>query len=274
MHATTCRRDNLQSVTTPTNSPTSGRLTAKVRKDLANLISRGDLKPGERLPTERELSDQFGVSRVTVRRALASLARDGLVYAVQGRGTFVASGRLAEPPNTLLSFHNLAAQKYISVAAQPLKVDTRAATLDEAEAFGIAPGASLFELVRLRTLDDLPVAIDSTVLPLAIDPQLPDLDWSHESLYARLTASGHSPVAADYSVEARAADTQVARLLGAAAGSPILVAESEVSDQSGRLVVLGLITYRGDRYRFRSRLTAGSAVPIVQPSGGRVRRPT
>jgi GntR family transcriptional regulator len=252
-------------VTTTTN----GRLTGHVRQDLADRIARGDLAPGERLPTEQELRDQFGVSRVTVRRALASLARDGLVYAIQGRGTFVASDRLAEPPNTLLSFHDLAASRYVSVAAQPLQVDTRPATLDEAEAFGIAPGATLFELVRLRRLDDLPVAIDSTVLPLAIAPGLPELDWSQESLYARLTASGHTPVAADYSVEARAADGHVARLLGTSPGSPILVAESQVSDQSGRLIVAGLITYRGDRYRFRSRLTAGSTVPIVQPAGGR-----
>ncbi|GAA1869279.1 GntR family transcriptional regulator [Asanoa iriomotensis] len=250
----------------------SGRLTTRVRQVLADRISRGDLRPGDQLPTERELSGEFGVSRVTVRRALASLSRDGLVYSVQGRGTFVAADRLAEPPNTLLSFHDLVANTYVSVAAQPLRVHTRPATLDEAETFGIAPGASLFELDRLRTLDDLPVAIDSTLLPLAIDPELPDLDWSHESLYARLTAAGHTPVAADYSVEARAADIRVARLLGTVPGSPVLVAESEVSDQSGRLIVAGLITYRGDRYRFRSRLTAGSAVPMVQPSSGRAFR--
>ena len=59
--------------------------------------------------------------------------------------------------------------------------------------FGIAPGAPLFELVRLRTLDELPVAIDSTTLPLAVDPDLPGLDWSQESLYARLAAAGHAP---------------------------------------------------------------------------------
>lgn len=258
-------------MTSTSSSHGPGPLTARVRQVLADRIGRGDLAAGEQLPTERELGDEFGVSRVTVRRALASLARDGLVYAIQGRGTFVASDRLAEPPNTLLSFHDLVANKHVAVAAQPLHADTRPASLDEAESFGIAPGALLFELVRLRTLDDLPVAIDSTTLPLAIAPQLPELDWSHESLYARLVDAGHTPVAADYAVEAQAADARVARLLGATAGSPVLVAESEVSDRSGRLIVVGLITYRGDRYRFRSRLTAGSEVPIVQPRQSRGR---
>ena len=64
-------------------------------------------------------------------------------------------------------------------------------------------------------------------------------------------------MAADYAVEARAADAQVASLLAAAAGSPVLVAESEVSDAAGRVIVVGVITYRGDRYRFRSRLDGG-----------------
>ena len=237
-----------------------------MRAEIEDRIGRGELAAGEQLPTERELGDLYAVSRVTVRRAIASLAADGLVYAIQGRGTFVASGRLAEPPNTLQSFHELVANEHVVVGAEPLTVATRAATLDEAEKFGIAPGAPLFELVRLRTLDELPVAIDSTILPLAVDPDLPALDWSEESLYARLVAVGHTPVTADYSVEAQAADGRVARLLATTPGSPVLVAESEVSDQSGRLVVVGVITYRGDRYRFRSRLTAGSDVPIVQPS--------
>lgn len=250
--------------TTAARTAGLGQLTARVRGELADRITRGELAPGEQLPTERELGDQFGVSRVTVRRALASLARAGLVYAIQGRGTFVASGRLAEPPNALLSFHELVANEHVVVGAEPLQADTRPASLDEADLFGIAPGAALFELVRLRTLDDLPVAIDSTTLPLAIDPGLPDLDWAHQSLYARLAEVGHAPVSADYAVEARSADARIARLLGASAGSPVLVAESEVSDRSGRLVVIGHITYRGDRYRFRSRLTAGSTVPLVQ----------
>ena len=244
-----------------------GQLTARVRQELEGRIARGDLAPGEQLPTERELRDEFGVSRVTVRRALASLTDDGLVHAIQGRGTFVGSGRLAEPPNTLLSFHEMVANEHVVVGAQPLHVDTRAATIDEADVFGIAPGAPLFELVRLRTLDDLPVAIDSTTLPLSIDPDLPAMDWSQESLYSCLVAAGHGPVSADYAVEARAADARVGGLLAAAPGSPVLVAESEVSDASGRVIVVGVITYRGDRYRFRSRLTAGSAVPMVRAPG-------
>ncbi|MGH3317889.1 MAG: GntR family transcriptional regulator [Nocardioidaceae bacterium] len=237
-------------------SPDLGHLTTRVRNELAARISSGDLAPGEQLPTERELSATFGVSRVTVRRALASLADEGLVHAIQGRGTFVPSDTLTEPPNALLSFHDMVGNTSVKVGAEPLRVEVRPATIAEAELFGIAPGASMFELERLRTLDDLPVALDTNILPLALDPALPEADWSSESLYSRLAAAGRTPMTADYAVEARPADEVEAKLLSAEVGSPLLVAESHTLDADGRLVVSGVISYRGDRYRFRSTLSA------------------
>ena len=228
-----------------------GRLTERVRDDLARRIAGQDLRPGAQLPTERDLSVEYAVSRVTVRRALAMLTAEGLVYAVQGRGTFVATEHVSEPANELLSFRDLAAGGDVAVGAETLRADVRPATLREAERFGIAPGAGLFELERLRTLDGLPVALDRNLLPLALDDRLVDVDWSGDSLYARLAEAGHPPVSADYAVEARAADAEQAALLGCEPGAPLLVAESEAVDRRGRLVVLGVIAYRGDRYRFR-----------------------
>jgi GntR family transcriptional regulator len=240
---------------TPANGP-AGQLTNQVRDELAARIARGELPAGSQLPTERELSSTFGVSRVTVRRAIASLAEDGRVYAIQGRGTFVASDRLAEPPNALLSFHDMVSRENVVVGAKPLHSEVRPATLSESELFGIAPGAPLFVLERLRTLDDLPVAIDSNVLPLGLAPDLPEADWAQESLYSRLEDAGHAPVTADYAVEARPADEGQAELLATSPGAPLLVAESRAFDDRRRLIVLGVISYRGDRYRFRSTLVA------------------
>jgi GntR family transcriptional regulator len=232
-------------------TPHPGRLTARLRDDLADRIARQELGPGAQLPTERDLSERYGVSRVTVRRALSLLAGDGLVHAVQGRGTFVTGERVSEPANELLSFHDMVAGGDLVVGAEPLRVETRPANLREAERFGIAPGARLFELERLRTLDGLPVAVDHNLLPLGLDDELPGLDWATASLYARLAERGHAPVSADYAVEARAADPGQAGLLGCEPGSPLLVSESAAFDRRGRLVVLGVIAYRGDRYRFR-----------------------
>jgi GntR family transcriptional regulator len=141
-------------------------------------------------------------------------------------------------------------------------MEVRPATINEAELFGVAPGAPMFELERLRTLDELPVAIDSNILPLSLDESLRDLDWTSESLYSRLADAGHAPVVADFAVEAKAADARAAELLGTSVGSPVLVAESEARDSHGRVIVVGVISYRGDRYRFRSTLTAQSQRPV------------
>jgi GntR family transcriptional regulator len=233
-----------------------GHLTERVRDELVQRIVRREFAPGQQLPTERDLSTEFGVSRVTVRRAIAALTDEGVVFAVQGRGTFVRTPHLAEPPNVLLSFHDLVAHENVTVTALPLHVDVRPATVREAEKFAIAPGAALFRLERLRYLDGLPVALDVNLLPLALDPALPGADWTHESLYARLGAAGHAPARADYAVEAQVADAARARVLACEPGAPLLVAESDAYEGSGRLVVEGLISYRGDRYRFHSSVTA------------------
>ena len=174
---------------------------------------------------------------------------------------------LAEPPNALLSFHEMVRRER-RVSAQVIEATVRPATISEAEDFEIAPGAELFALERLRTLDDLPVALDFTLVPVALEPALPGLDWEVASLYSALGAAGHRPVAADYSVEAQPADDRSARLLGTAVGAPLLVADSRTYDPDGRLIVSGRISYRGDRYRFRSRLTAEQQLP---GSSGRAR---
>ena len=250
-----------------TGANPTGALTGRVREALKAEIASGSMGPGQQLPTERELSETFGVSRVTVRRAIASLTESGLVHAIQGRGTFVTSEPLAEPPNGLLSFHDMVGEN-VAVSSQAIEATVRPATISEAEDFQIAPGAELFALERLRMLDDLPVALDFTLVPVALEPALPGLDWEVASLYSALRTAGHPPVAADYSVEAQPADDRAARLLGTAVGTPLLVADSRTYDPDGRLIVSGRISYRGDRYRFRSRLTAEQQLP---GSSGRAR---
>jgi GntR family transcriptional regulator len=243
-------------------------LHGQVRAELARRISSGGLPRNGQLPTERELSAEFGVSRVTVRRALASLAEDGLVHAVQGRGTFVSPVRVAEPPNALLSFRELAASRNLVAGARLLEAEVRPATISEAEQLEVAPGADLFHLERLRTLDGVPVALDASVVPVALAPELPRLDWSTASLYARLADAGHVPVRADYAVEAQGADARVAEHLELPVGAPVLVAESLTYGADDRLVEIGRMVYRGDRYRFRSTLLADGAAPGPRQAHG------
>jgi GntR family transcriptional regulator len=230
-------------------------LYRRVYQAIAQDVEQHVLTSGARLPSERELCERLSVSRATVRRALRQLATDGLVESIPGRGTFVSAGPLGEAPNTLMSFTHLGTSRGLAPSARVLQADVRPATIDEAETFAIAPGAEMFYLERVRYLDELPVAIDSSRVPLARAPGLVDVDFASVSLYGTLESCGAGPVRADYTVSAIAATERDAELLDVEVQSPLLLTTTTSFDEARRLVELGKQTYRGDRYRFRATLT-------------------
>ncbi|CAN5253514.1 GntR family transcriptional regulator [soil metagenome] len=229
-----------------------------VYQSIAEQIARGSLREGSRLPTEREFAVNMGVSRTTVRKAIAALKAVGLVQAIQGRGTFVSSRGLVEPPNTLLSFSQLAAARGLQAGANVISSAVRGATLSEADRLRIAPGAQVLDLVRLRTLDGIPVAIQSSVVPISMAPLIATLSWTSESLYAQLTAAGAEPVRSDWTIEAQAADARIAKQLGLLREAPVLRVDSVSFTIDERVVELGWTVYRGDRYQLRTSVIAVS----------------
>jgi GntR family transcriptional regulator len=228
-----------------------------VQEQLAEEIERGGRRPGSRLPPERALAEHFGVSRVTLRRALGELARAGVVER-SGTGWMVASATIGEPPNALMSFSEMAASRGLTPGGHVLQRHTRPATIDEAEALGLAPGAPLLELERLRSMDGVPILIDRTRVPLSLAPGLDHLDLEGRSLYEVLEEHfGMRATAARFTVEAIAADERRARLLGLERGQPLLRCQQQTEDETGRRIELCEMVYRGDRYRFRATLLRG-----------------
>jgi GntR family transcriptional regulator len=229
----------------------------RVHDALADEISRGRRSPGSRLPPERALAEHFGVSRVTLRRALVELEAAGVVVR-DGAGWRVAESPLGEPPNALMSFSEMAASRGLRAAARVLEVGVRPATIDEAEELTLAPGARLFELRRLRLLDDVPILIDRSVVPQAIAPDIVAVDFATRSLYAELEERhGLRPARARFAVEAVAADEAQAALLDLQPGGPLLRCQQVTEDETGRSIELCEMVYRGDRYRFRATLVRG-----------------
>jgi GntR family transcriptional regulator len=234
-------------------SQASQPLYHRVYRQIAREIESGALQPGDRLPSERWLCDELGVSRATVRRAIEELVTDGLVEG-RGRGSFVTGDALVEPPNTLMSLSELGRSRGLEASSEVLAAELRPATIDEAEAFGIAPGAELFELQRLRMLDGLPISLDHNRVPLRLVPDAAAVDFTSASLYDALEHAGHPPARADYELEARGADEHEAELLGLAADAPVLFATTVAIGEDGRVVDLGRTVYRADRYRFQATL--------------------
>ncbi len=230
-------------------------LYQRVYRLLADDIARGTLRPGDRLPAERTLCGRLSVSRATVRRALAELVADGVVEASVGRGSFVSGGPLSEPPNALMSFSDLGRARGLEPTARVLSAGSRPATFEEAEAFGIVPGADVFVLERLRLLDGLPVAVDRSRLPVTRAPALGTADFTQASVYATLDSAGISPTRAEFTGEAVRARAEDAALLELAVGDPVLVTRTTSRDESNRVVELAETVYRADRYRFTATLT-------------------
>jgi GntR family transcriptional regulator len=232
----------------------------RVQESLADEIRRGARPHGLVLPPERALAEHFGVSRVTLRRALTELESRGLISRTSPRGWAVAGSRIGEPPNVLMSFSEMARSRGLRPGATVISSGLRPATIDEADALGLAPGAQLFELERLRSMDDVPIMIDRTRIPAALAPGLDQEDFTTTSLYDFLEEHyGVRPTRARLSAEAVAADRRQARLLDLPPGEPLLRCNQVSEDQAGRRIELCEMTYRGDRYRFHATLDRDAA---------------
>lgn len=203
-------------------------------------IEKGILKPGMRLAPERELCQQLGISRVTLRKALGHLVAEGVLSASHGRGWYVSQAAMPrkEWPNSLESFTETAARMGLKPHSTVLRAEVGPATIDEAERLGIAPGTPLFCLERVRFLNGVPIAVDLTRIPKALVPDIESIDFSTRSLYAALAAAGIEPARADSTIEATKADERVMHQIALG------------PDQESLFV--STIRYAGDRYRLRT----------------------
>jgi GntR family transcriptional regulator len=217
-------------------------------------IASGVLKPGSRLPPERELCQRLGISRVTLRKALTTLVDDGVLSPSHGRGWYVASsaGTNREWPNSLESFSETASRMGLSATSIVLRSEVVPASIDEAEELSIAPGTALFVLERVRQLNDVPIALDLTRIRADLVPNFESADWSTDSLYAKLVDAGLDPAKSDATIEAREADEHVAQHLLLQAGKPVLVINQLVVNSADKPLFASTVRYRGDRYRLRT----------------------
>ena len=224
-------------------------------RQLADALLRGVYGPGARLPAERTLAAQYGVSRETLRNALNRLADEHLLESVVGSGWFVAPEVVGEPPSVLQTFTEMARARGLRPTARVLRRRVRAASLGEADQLRIPPGSEVLELVRLRGMERTTICLDETVLPLDLAAPLRDVDLEDRSLYeeleTRCDVRVHRSV---YSVRAEVADTHLAAQLGVTAGWPVLVGEEVGYTDAGRPVLVGATRYRGDAYRFQADL--------------------
>ncbi|HEY3364438.1 MAG TPA: GntR family transcriptional regulator [Symbiobacteriaceae bacterium] len=227
----------------------------QIKTWLLEVIDSGAYRPGDRIPSERELTDQFGVSRMTARQALKELESQGYLYRVQGRGTFVATPKLEQPLIALTSFTEDMLRRGLVAGAQVISSREVLAGFHVGHALGIEQAAPVFRLERLRLADGQPMALEVAHLPVALCPGLTTVDFSQVSLYGILAERFAIRLRrASQSLEAVAASAYEAEVLHAREGVPLLLMERLARDEGGRPVEFVRSWYRGDRYRFTTEL--------------------
>jgi len=214
---------------------------------LRDQIEAGHLEPHAAVPSERVLSERYGVSRMTARHALEALALEGFVYRSPRRGTFVAEPRLRF---SVGSFTRVMSEADRVPGTEVLAASTLRADPVVAQMLDIRAGGQVHLLQRLRKVKGEPIAIENIQLSAERFPDLLEHDLAG-SLWALLqTRYDVLPVSADARVVAVALDRFEAETLGVSPGSPAIVLTRQVFDADGGVVELARDVYRGDRAEF------------------------
>jgi GntR family transcriptional regulator len=218
---------------------------------LSDAIASGQIAPGDRLPTEQDLSAWLGVSRMTLRHALAELAQRGLVTRTVGRngGTFVAEPKVEQDLTVLAGFSEQLRRHGLVAGARVLAATEIPASPAAAAALELKAGDRVYEVRRLRLAGGLPILIEHSLFPAALCPDM--LDYRLDgSLYELLEEKyGQRPHRAKESLEPVSAGVREAEALGVAEGAPLMLVERTAYAQSGLPLEFARDLFRGDRTR-------------------------
>lgn len=201
----------------------AGTLHHQLYTRISEMILAGEVKPGERLPTEAELSKSYGVSRTTARRALDELRRQGVVERSPGKGTFVLHPRLNAAIPYLHTVEEEIEQLGYKPGIVPLAVDKVPASKIVAEHLRLPAGETVLVVKRVRTADGQPVYVAEATLNIRSFPELVEADFGREAMYRIFERVTKRPIAkAVQWLSAVPATREVARVLKLKYEAPVL----------------------------------------------------
>lgn len=225
-------------------NPLYRQLMQRIRADIAS----GVYAVHSRIPSEAELGDAYQVSRVTVRKALAELTREGLLRRMQGKGTYVCAPRLKSNLREVTSFHEACLMMGCTpgtkvISAQMIRVED-----DVREVLGLS-GDEAIEIIRLRMADGEPVMIETNRFPLKYEGLL--REELTGSLYHMLSKQGIEAASGVHEISLCYATAQQAKVLDVEVGAALLQLNQVIYDQHGAPLHTSHQVIRGDRFTFR-----------------------
>ncbi len=233
----------------------------KIYMVLRERLEEGAFPADAPMPSEHVLAAEFGVSRITIRRALERLTGKGMIARHRGRGTFPIAPRVSRPLRTDISGLMESLQVMgRNTSVQLLEFGYVHASAEIAAALEITPGAEVQKAVRVRRHDGRPVSYLTTHVLAEVGRRFGPSDLETTPLLSLLAKSGVEVTAADQSITACMADTAAATQLEVEIGAPLLVVVRVIRDQSDRPVEHIRALYRPDLYEFQMSMSrkAGS----------------
>ena len=222
---------------------------------LRTWVRDGTYRPGDQIPTEPQLCRMFDVSRITVRKAIEDLAREGWLVRQQGKGTFVHMSRARSPAS--LDINEVRGQ----VANLAAATEVRDLTVTEVEpdeetcvSLDLQPGQLVQRAAHVRLLRGTPLGLITTYVPLDIAARVHQTEMARRPLFELLGTAGIEVARADQSIGATLAGVEAARALGVDVGAPLLRLTRVVFDVMNRPVERVIALYRADAYQYHMQL--------------------
>jgi GntR family transcriptional regulator len=231
----------------------------QLKQLLTDRIANGDWQPGDMLPTEEQLQEQYGLSRTTVRQALRELEYEEKISRYPGRGTFVTKPKISHSPDPEFDFTTFLTQQGMRPSWRVLSIEWVPASAQLAERLTVTPETLVYQLRRLRLANDEPIGYHTTHVIPSLGENI-DEQWLEQGdSLDYLRKSGQLVESyANRIIEAVLATEQTAKLLDVVVGSPILLIRRRVFDSEGTPVEDMRASYRGDRFQYRIRLWPGA----------------
>jgi GntR family transcriptional regulator len=222
----------------------------QVRNYVLGCIERGELQPGQQLLQEREYAARFGISLAPVRQAILDLVKEGYLFRVPGRGTFVREQKVEEKISILSSFSESMRAKGLDAVLRV--VEQRVGSAPPAVRAMFETGDQQFVfLQRVALVENKAIALLSSYLPARLIPGIESLDFNGRSLYKTLEERyGIVLVRAESTIEVVRCRGAQSSVLGIPPGTPMLQVEGKTYDVTDQCVEFSQVLYRADRFRF------------------------
>lgn len=226
----------------------------QLKEIIHNHIVSGEWVAGEKIPSEKELGQEYGVSRTTVRQALEELVHEGLLSREQGVGTFVSNEKMEHELGRLTSFTEDIRMRGMEPSSRFLSIELVSPPEGIANKLDLEGSEQVLKLVRVRLADDEPVGIHTSYVKNKFDTSLEELRniFSKEStsLYEFAEKRGVPPIDALEALEAVPANETEAKLLNVAEFSPLLLITRTTYSLGKSPLEFCRMVYRADRYRY------------------------